>query len=110
MANTYDDMQKMMKDNLDAMMRSAGAVSRGVQAMAVEMSDYSKKTVEDGSRYVEKLLGAKSLDAVLEVQTEYMKKSYEEAVGKATRFGELYADLAKEMTKPYESFAVGMAK
>ena len=80
------------------------------QAIAVEASDYSKKSVEDGSKYFEKLMGAKSLDAVIEVQTEYFKKSYEGVVGQMTKMGEMYADLAKEMAKPYEGMVAKLQK
>lgn len=110
MANGYEDIQKMFKDNVDTAMKSAGAVSKGFQAIAAETTDYSKRSLEDGSKFVEKLFGAKSLDVVIEVQTEYLKKSYEDAVGQFTKIDELYADLAKEIAKPYEGFAAKFPK
>lgn len=110
MAAGYEDVQKMFKDNVDTAMKSAGAVTKGFQAIAAEATDYSKRSFEDGSKYVEKLLGAKSLDVVIEVQSEYLKKSYEEAVSQFTKMGELYAYLAKEMSKPYEGFAAKFPK
>jgi hypothetical protein len=39
------------------------------------------------------------------VQTEYAKAAYESYVSEVTKLGELYADLAKEAFKPYQSFA-----
>jgi len=110
MANGYEDIQKVFKDNVDNAVKSAGVVSKGFQAIAAEATDYSKRSLEDGSKFVEKLLGAKSLDVVIEVQTEYFKKSYEDAVGQFTKIGELYADLAKEIAKPYEGFAAKFPK
>jgi phasin family protein len=110
MAVAYDDAQKMFKDNMDSAMKSADVVSKGFQAIAAEATEYSKKSVEDGSKYVEKLLGAKSLDAVIEVQTDYFKKSYEGMVGQMTKFGEMYSDLAKEMAKPYEGMVSKLQK
>jgi hypothetical protein len=110
MATGYDDVQKFFKDNMDSAMKSADVMSKGIQALAAETTDYSKKSVEDGSKYFEKLMGAKSLDVVIEVQTEYFKKSYEGAVAQMTKFGELYADLAKEMAKPYEGMVGKFSK
>jgi hypothetical protein len=110
MSTGYDDVQKLLKDNMDTAMKSADVVGKGLQAIAAEATDYSKKSVEDGSRYFEKLVGAKSLDVVIEVQTEFLKKSYEGAVGQLTRFGEMYADLAKEMAKPYEGMVSRLQK
>jgi hypothetical protein len=37
------------------------------------------------------------------VQTEFAKTAYEGFVAKANKIGELYADLAKEAYKPFES-------
>ena len=75
---------------------------QGGQAIAVELADYSKKAFEDGSSALEKLLGVKSLDKAIEVQTEYAKTAYEGFVAEATKLGELYTDLAKETYKPFE--------
>ena len=40
---------------------------------------------------------------VMEVQADYLKSAYEGFVAKASKIGELYADLAKETYKPFES-------
>ena len=99
MLKNFDDVQKYGKDNIDATMKAWGQVSKGVQAIAAETADYSKKSFEEGSAALEKLLGAKSLDKAMEIQT-----AYEGFVAQATKLGELYADLAKETYKPFESF------
>ncbi|HXL68086.1 MAG TPA: phasin family protein, partial [Xanthobacteraceae bacterium] len=46
--------------------------------------------------------GAKTFDKAIEVQTDYFKTAYEGFVAKASKIGELYADLAKETYKPIE--------
>ena len=74
-----------------------------IQAIAIEMADYSKKVFEQGTAAAEKLIGAKSLEKAIEVQSDYAKSSYESFVAEATKLGELYADLAKEAYKPFES-------
>lgn len=102
MLNNFDELQKLSKDNMDVAMRSFGALSKGVQAIAVEVADYSKKSFEEGSAAAEKLLGAKSFDKAMEIQTDYAKSAYEGFVAGATRIGELYADLTKETYKPFE--------
>ena len=102
MLKNFDDVQKLSKDNLDIAMNSFGAMSKGLQAIAVEVADYSKKSFEEGSATLEKLLGARSFEKAIEIQSDYAKTSYEGFVAGATRIGELYADLAKEAYKPFE--------
>jgi hypothetical protein len=103
MLKNFDEIQKLGKDNMDVAMKSFGAVSKGVQAIAVEVADYSKKSFEEGSALTEKLLGAKSLEKAIEIQTDYAKSAYEGFVAGATRIGELYADMTKESYKPFEA-------
>jgi hypothetical protein len=104
MVKDFNDLQQLGKDQMDVALKSFGAVSSGVQAIAVEVADYSKKSFEDGSSAVERLLGAKTLDKAIEVQSDYFKNAYEGFVAQATKLGELYVDLAKEAYKPYEQY------
>jgi hypothetical protein len=102
MYENFETFQKISKDNVDVALKSFGAVSKGMQAIAVEFADYSKKSFEQGTSALEKLIGAKSLDKAIEAQTDYLKTAYEGFVAEATKLGELYADLAKETYKPLE--------
>lgn len=108
MLKNIDEMQKFSKDNMDAAMKSAGATSKSVQAIATEVTTYSKKSFEDGTAAFEKLLGAKTLEKAIEVQSEYAKSAYEGFVAEATKLGELYADLAREAYKPFEGYLAKM--
>lgn len=103
MFQNFDEIQKLSKENVDVAVKSVNAVTKGVQAIAVEVADYSKKSFEQGSAAVEKLFGAKSLDKAIEIQSEYVKTTYESLISQATRLGTLYTDLAKEAYKPYEA-------
>jgi hypothetical protein len=102
MYENFETFQKISKDNVDVALKSFGAVSKSMQAIAVEFADYSKKSFEQGTSALERLVGAKSLDKAIEVQTDYLKTAYEGFVAEATKLGELYADLAKETYKPFE--------
>lgn len=108
MLKNFDDMQKYGKDNMDVAMKAWGQLSKNMQAIAAETTDYSKKSFEEGSAALEKLFGAKSLDKAIEIQSAYAKTAYEGFVAQATKMGELYADLAKESYKPFENM-VGKA-
>jgi len=103
MVKNIDEMQQLGKDNMEATMKSFGALSKSLQAIAVEMADYSKKVFEQGTAATEKLIGAKSLEKAVEVQSDYVKSAYEGFVTEATKLGELYTALAKEAYKPFES-------
>jgi hypothetical protein len=103
MVKNLDEMQQFGKDNMDATLKSFGALSKSAQAIAIEIADYGKKVFEQGTTATEKFIGAKSLEKAIEVQSDYIKTCYEGFVAEATKLGELYADLAKEAYKPFES-------
>jgi len=106
MVKNFEDFQQVSKESMDSTLKSWGAMSKGAQAIAVEVADYSKKAFEDSTAALEKLFGVKSLDKAIELQTEYAKTAYEGFVAEATKISELYADLAKESYKPFESMMV----
>ena len=99
----FEEFQKLGKDNFEATVKTVGEVNKGFQAIATEVTDYSKKAFEDGTAIVEKLLGAKTLEQAIEIQTNYAKKAYEDYMAQAAKIGEMYADLAKEAYKPVET-------
>ena len=104
----FEDVQKFGKESVDASMNAFSTLSKGVQAIAVESVDYSKKAFEDGTAAVEKLFGAKSFEKAVEIQQDYVKGAYEGFVAQATKLGELYVDLAKQAYKPYEGYLAKM--
>ena len=103
MIQQFDQFQKYGQDNVDAAMKTFGAVTKGAQTIAIEAADYARKSFEQGSAAFEKLVGAKTLDKAVEIQTEFLKSSYEGFVAQSTKMGELYASLAKDAFKPFEA-------
>lgn len=102
MINGFEDVQKVGREGMSKAMESFGAVSRGLQTLASETAGFSKQSFEESAAHMEKMLGAKSIDVAFEAQSDFLRASYEKAVGQATRFGEIYMDLVKEATKPFE--------
>jgi hypothetical protein len=109
MLKNFEDFQKLGKDNVDTCMKQFGTVSKGWQAIATEFADYSKKSFAHGSAALESLLGAKSLEKAIEIQSDFVKTAYEGFVAEATKMGELYTDLAKETYKPLEGMIAKVA-
>lgn len=102
MQQQIDQIQKLGTDNVNAALKTFGVVSQGAQTIAVEAADYAKRSFEQGTATLEKLVGAKTLDKAVEIQTDYVRNAYETFVAQSTKMGELYANLAREALKPYE--------
>jgi hypothetical protein len=103
MVKNLEDLQKMGKDNVEAALKSFDAYAKNMQTIAQEVADYSKRSVDEGTKTVEKLFGAKSFDNAIEIQNTYLKSAYEGFVSQTAKLGSLYVDLARETYKPFES-------
>jgi hypothetical protein len=110
MMNGFEDVQKAGREGMTRAIESFGALSRGWQTLANETAGFSKQSFEAGAAHVEKMLGAKSIDVAFEAQSEYVRSAYENAMGQAARFGELYMDMVKGATKPFEDFVPSVKK
>ena len=102
----FDDMQKAGKEQLEHAAATAASMTRGFQAIATEATDYSKRSMEHTSSFIEKLMGAKSLETAIQIQSEFAKAQLEGFVAQATKMSELYKDIAKEAIKPVETAMV----
>jgi hypothetical protein len=103
MDQKFEEFQKVGKDGFDAAVGSLGEVNKGFQAIAAEVTGYSKKVFEDGTRAFEQLVGAKSVEQAIEIQSQYAKKAYDAHVAELSKLGEMYVGLARDAYQPVKS-------
>ena len=82
--------------------RSYGELNKGFQAIGARVTDYSKRAFEDATRAFEQLVGSKSLEQAIEIQSQYVKNAYDAWVAEASKLGEMYVGLARDAYKPVE--------
>ena len=69
--------QERMQSGLEAASRSFMEANKGFQALAAEMTEYSKAAFDDAIRTWEKLIGVGSLEQAMQIQSDYAKRVYE---------------------------------
>ena len=107
----FEDFQKFSKQQMETVNAVTSTVTKGLQEIAAESTDYSKKAFAANTAVVEKLLGVKSVETAIQIQTEYAKSVYDGFVAQATKINELYVKLATEAFKPVEAaFSAAQAK
>jgi len=104
--STFDkatkDFQKMGKDNYEAVLKSYGQMNKGFQDIGTSLTDYTKQAFADATATFEKLVGAKSLEHAIEIQSDYAKTAYETWMAEMTKIGEMYTSVARDAYKPVE--------
>jgi len=99
---TTEEFQKAGQDNYDAMVRSYGELNKSFQAIAKRWTNFSKQSFEDATRAWEQMIGAKSLEYAMEIQTNYAKKAYDNWMTEMSKIGEMYSSAARDAYKPVE--------
>ena len=103
MNQPFETVQKLGKDSFNATAKALEVATTGTQAIVAETADYAKKSFEQTASTFEKLVGVKSLDKVIEIQTDYVKSAYEGFVAQSTKTGELYTKLAQDSFAPFNA-------
>ena len=76
-----------------------------IQTIANAYADYTVKSFEQNRSFVEKLIGVRSFDKAIEVQTEFARQAYANFVAESQKICELYGELARQTLRPWERFA-----
>ena len=96
----FDVIEHAGNGQLNGVTMDLSSFSTVLHAIFAEGADYTKKSVESRLALGEKLLGAKSFETVIQIQTEYARTSYADFVAQAAKMGELHSDLAKAAFRP----------
>jgi hypothetical protein len=81
-----------------------------VQAIAMAYADYTMKSFDGSRSFVEKLMGVRSLDKAIEVQTEFARQAYADIVAESQKMCELYGGLARQIFMPWERFGARVTR
>jgi hypothetical protein len=100
---TSQDAEGAGKAAFDIALNALGIWTKGAQAMAVEVIDYTRKSAESSAAAWEKLVGAKSRDSAFAVQSEFARSACEEFVAEAVKLGEIYVEYAREACAPLQA-------
>ena len=108
-ALSFEDFQNLSKQQVEAATAFAATFSKGLQEIAAETAEYSKHSMAAGAEAMERLMGAKSVETAVQIQSEYAKSAFEGFVAKSTKISEIFAKLAADAMKPAQSaFALGV--
>ncbi len=84
---------------VETAMGGLNAASKSMQTFATEITRMSKESIEHTTQLVEKLRGAKTMEDVVSIQSNFMQQSFTNYANYTKRFGELVTMLPLEMAK-----------
>lgn len=107
MMKPFEDLQKFSQTGTDTAMRMFGEWNKSWQAIAAEMTDYSKRSFEEGTATFEKLMSARSAEQAFEIQSAFAKRAYDDYMQQVSKLSGMYAEMAKEAYRPMERVLQG---
>ena len=94
------ELNSHSKKNLEAVVASVTAATKGAESLGARAIAYSKKSVEDQVAAAKTLSQAKSVQEVVELQTAYAKTMYEAYVAEVGKMAEAVSASMKEAMAP----------
>jgi phasin family protein len=97
---TLNEVNTYSKKNLEAVVASVTAATKGAEALGAQVMAFSKKSMEDQVAAAKALAGAKSVQEAVELQTAWVKAAMEGYLAEASKMGEVVAASVKDSVKP----------
>jgi hypothetical protein len=94
--------QERVQSGLEAASRSFTEANQGFQAIAAEMMQYAKAAFDDGIRTWGELIGVRSLEQAIQIQSEYAKRVYDNHMVELSKLGEMCMGMVRDASKPVE--------
>jgi phasin family protein len=102
-AKNFDELAAFNKGNLDAFLAASTAAAKGFESLSQQLIAYNQKTVEAGIASTKALLGCKTMQDLVEVQTDLTRKGFDEWLAEGTKLSELTVQVANQAAEPISS-------
>ena len=94
------EINTLGKKNVEAVVESVTAATRGAEALGAQSLAFSKKSWEDGVSAAQALAGARSIQEAVELQTSFAKSAMEAYLAECTRMADTMTASVKDTFKP----------
>ena len=96
------EAQEGVERGFETASRSFAEANKGFQALAAEMMSYSKGSFDDAIRTWEQLIGVKSLEQAMQIQSEYAKRVYQKHMAELSKLSQMGLGIMSDASKPVE--------
>jgi len=95
-----DDLTDFSKDNVDAFVKSGAVFTEGLQALNKTFADLTRLSVEQGMIATQAFLGCKTLADVAQVNSQIIKKNYDQAIEESRKLADMSVKLTEDVVTP----------
>jgi phasin family protein len=99
-AKAFDEFAVLGKDTAEAVRAASTAYAKGLEQLTAEWLSFSKQSVEEGIATTKALMGARTIQEVMDLQTTFAKAQFDQFVNRGAKFGEMATKVAQETFEP----------
>jgi phasin family protein len=97
----FESLVDLGRENFAAAAKANRALSEGMQAIGQEILTYARSSLESASQVATALLEAKTLDEVIQLNTDLAKTSLETMLARSAKLSEMGVSVANEALAPW---------
>ena len=98
--STLNQLNDVSKRNLEAVVSSISAATRGAEALGAQAMSFGKSSMEQSAEAARALSAAKSVQEAVELQTNYARTALETYLSEMNRMSETVAASVKDSLAP----------
>ena len=102
MFKNYDELVAMNKANIDAVVATTTTFAKGFETLTKELMGFAQGNVESGMATTKQLLGAKNLQELMDLQSEYGRTLFDSCVAESAKIAEMSMKTANEAFAPIQ--------
>ena len=98
----YDDIASLNKQGVEAAMKAGNIWAQGYEKLGKAYFGYAQESAERGAEAAKAMMKAKTVQDVVDVQTDYAKQGFDYFVAEGTKMSEMSATVATEAMEPLQ--------
>ena len=96
----YEELADLRRENFTAVLRANAAFAEGMEAIGKEVMAYARNSFEMAAEAATALLAAKTLDDVVQLNSDFAKASFDRMIAGSTKLSEMGVKVANEALTP----------
>ncbi len=100
-----DEFAGLARGNVEAMLASSRAAAQGIEAIAREVADFSRKTFEETTAAARAMTTVKTPNELMQLQNDFAKTQFDAAVAEMSKLSETMVKLMGEVFEPMQARA-----
>lgn len=93
-------MTDLGRENFAAVLRANAALAEGMETIGKEVMGYARNSLENAAEAVTALLAAKTLEDLVQLNSDFAKASFERMVARSTKLSEIGVKVANAAMAP----------